>query len=31
MGKLEKRVRKAMLCMTRQCWEQGVMLQAAVR
>lgn len=28
MGKLEKRVRKAMLCMTRQCWEQGVMAQA---
>ncbi len=25
MGKLENSVRKATLCMTRQCWEQGML------
>lgn len=28
MGEREKRVMQAMLCMTRQCWEQGVAAQA---
>lgn len=28
MENLKKQVARAMLCMTRQCWEQGVMAQA---
>lgn len=27
MNRLEKQIEKAMLCMTRQCWEQGVAAQ----
>lgn len=30
MDKREKQVERAMLCMTRQCWEQGVAVQALV-
>lgn len=28
MDRMEKQVERAMLCMTRQCWEQGVAAQA---